>query len=425
MPERGPDRKANFVRRVSASPFTVREVSIKMVCKPCLLVVDDEADLVQSVKDLFRRDYTVLGATRAAEGLRVMAGEPVQVLMTDQRMPEMSGVEFLQQVKESYPDTVRLLFTGYADLNAVIDAINEGNVYRYITKPWKVDELKAVLKQAVDFYNLHAERKKLLEELRKKNADLQKANDELRRSNEMKQAFIRVASHELCTPLTVTTGYSELLNLSKELAEPLQPWAKQIHSANLRLKDRVDQIIKMLQAERFERPLRPREVEASELIGQAVQEVQPFLAVRKLDLDLNVDANLGTVYVEPEKIRDVLVQLLINAIKFTPDNGKVRFVAEPMGADRIRMRVTDTGIGIEPACLKHVFDPFFTRFDVSRHSSGLFEFDRRGMGLGLSVAKGFLEMHEGKIDVESELGQGTTFTLELPRDFRQIADVYA
>ncbi len=126
--------------------------------KHCLLVVDDEPDLVQSVKDLLRFDYKVLAATRATEGLEIMRQEKVHVVMSDQRMPEMTGFEFLKHLRDGYPDTVRLLFTAYADLNAVTDAINQGNVYRYISKPWEPDELRTILRQAVDYYDLQDER---------------------------------------------------------------------------------------------------------------------------------------------------------------------------------------------------------------------------------------------------------------------------
>src|SRR5437016_14576535 len=129
--------------------------------KHCLLVVDDEPDLVQSVKDLLRFDYKVLVATRAVEGLKIMQREKVHIVMSDQRMPEMTGVEFLKHLRDSHPETVRLLFTAYADLNAVTDAINQGNVYRYITKPWEPPELQAVLRQAAEHYDLLAERKRL------------------------------------------------------------------------------------------------------------------------------------------------------------------------------------------------------------------------------------------------------------------------
>src|SRR5881394_3106884 len=134
-----------------------------MAGKPCLLVVDDEPDLVQSVKDLLRFDFRVLGATRASEGLRIAREENPQVVMSDQRMPEMTGVEFLACLRDRQPDTVRLLFTAFSDLQAVTDAINQGSVYRYITKPFQADELKAVLKQAVEHYNLQADRKRLLQ----------------------------------------------------------------------------------------------------------------------------------------------------------------------------------------------------------------------------------------------------------------------
>src|ERR1051325_9860779 len=119
-----------------------------MAAKPCLLVVDDEPDLVQSVQDLLRFDYRILGATRASEGLALMEKERVHIVMSDQRMPEMTGVEMLRRGRETHPEAVRLLFTAYSDMTTVIDAINQGNVYRYISKPWEVDELKTTLKQA-------------------------------------------------------------------------------------------------------------------------------------------------------------------------------------------------------------------------------------------------------------------------------------
>ena len=101
-----------------------------------ILVVDDEPDVVQSVKDLLRLDYNVLGTTKTDEAVRMMQENEVDVVMTDQRMPEMTGVELLSKIKGPYPEATRLLFTGYADIRAVIEAINQGNVYRYITKPW-------------------------------------------------------------------------------------------------------------------------------------------------------------------------------------------------------------------------------------------------------------------------------------------------
>jgi signal transduction histidine kinase len=106
--------------------------------------------------------------------------------------------------------------------------------------------------------------------------------------------------------------------------------------------------------------------------------------------------------------------VLLNAIKFTPDAGKIRLKAWRTPDRGVKIEVRDTGVGIEPASLPHIFEPFFTRFDVSRHASGHYEFDRRGLGLGLSLVKAFIEMHGGQVEVASTPGQGTAFTVVLP-----------
>jgi len=385
-----------------------------MIIKPCLLVVDDEPDLVQSVKDLLRFDYRVLGATRALEGLALLGSEDVHVVMSDQRMPEMTGVEFLKRVKDTFPDAIRLLFTAYADLNAVTDAINQGNVYRYISKPWEPDELRTVLKQAVDQHRLQADRKRLIKEVQEKNAQLETANQELQKANELKRAFIKVASHELRTPLTIVMGLSEIAYKQGRLPAPMDEWLKQIYEASSRLNERVDLMVKLLLAGKFERPLRPADVPVAELVRGAAQAVHSFVAERRQKLALDLADDLGTVRVERDKMHDGIVQLLINAIKFTPDGGAIRLEARRAADGSVAIAVSDTGKGIDADSLGRIFDPFFTRFDVSRHASGTFEFDRRGLGLGLTVVKAFVEMHGGQVRVESRVNEGSTFTISLP-----------
>jgi signal transduction histidine kinase len=373
--------------------------------------VDDEPDLVHSVKDLLRFDYRVLGATRAAEGLRIMESEPVQVVMTDQRMPEMTGVEFLGRLRDTHPDVIRLLFTAYADIKAVTDAINQGSVYRYITKP---QELQTVLRQAVEHYHLVAERRRLLAEVQEKNRQLEDANQELRQANELKKAFIKVASHELRTPLTIVLGMSDLARRTPDVVAPLSHWLDRIYVGSVRLNERIDLMIKLLLADTFERPLTRRAVDVGELLRGAAAEVATFVEQRNQRLEVEAPAPPLTVTVEEDKLRDSIFQLLVNAIKFTPDGGTIRLTAAQSAEGATEIRIADTGVGIDPASLARVFDPFFTRFDVSRHSSGIFEFDRRGLGLGLSVAKGFVEMHGGRVRAESEIGKGSTFTIVLP-----------
>lgn len=120
--------------------------------KYCLLVVDDEADVCDSVHDLLRREFRVLRATSAQEGFRLMQEEEVHIIMTDQRMPNVTGVELLEKVKSRSPKAVRLLFTGYADLESIIAAINQGHVYHFLKKPWQPEELLSAVRTAAAEY---------------------------------------------------------------------------------------------------------------------------------------------------------------------------------------------------------------------------------------------------------------------------------
>ena len=407
--------------------------------KHTILVVDDEPDVVKSIQDLLRFDYKVLGATRAADGLRLLSEQPVHVVLTDQRMPEMTGVDFLRHLRDVHPDMVRLLVTGYADIRAVIDAINEGNVYRYITKPWEPEELQAVVKEAAERYDLLAERRRLMEELKGKNEELQRTNAELSRANELKSGFIQVASHELRTPLTILMGLTRLAGTAAGTQQPLRSFMDRIEQAAKRLQHLVDQLVTMLQAGKFERPLDRQPTEMGPLLNQAADDVRPFIELRHQTLSVDVRPELGSANVEAAKVRDSLNHLLLNAIKFTPDGGRIVLLAERLGGaagagaeagasstggadgssqgadgEAIRIRVTDTGSGIDPASREKLFEPFFTGFDVSHHSSGRFEHGRRGLGLGLSVVKAFTEMHGGTVRVDTEVGRGTTFTITLP-----------
>ena len=111
--------------------------------KHCLLIVDDEPNVCDSVHDLLRRDFRVLKAHSAEEGYRLMQQEEVHIVMSDQRMPQISGVELLTKVKTRYPQAVRMLFTGFADLESMIAAINQGHVFQFLRKPWQPEELQA------------------------------------------------------------------------------------------------------------------------------------------------------------------------------------------------------------------------------------------------------------------------------------------
>ena len=142
--------------------------------RPAILVVDDEGEILYSLRGLLRKDYDFHAAQSGYEALRILARTPIDVVVADQRMPEMTGVDFLAQVRTRYPEPTRLLLTGYADLPAVIDAINKGQVFRYITKPWDTEALRLVLREAVQQHEQVAEQRRLLGDL---NAYLKRCGD--------------------------------------------------------------------------------------------------------------------------------------------------------------------------------------------------------------------------------------------------------
>ncbi|MFD2147332.1 response regulator [Mucilaginibacter antarcticus] len=137
-----------------------------------VLYVDDEINNINSFKAAFRRDFEIFTAISAKEGRKILDSQEIGVIITDQRMPGMTGIEFLESILSIYPDTIRILLTGFSDINAVMDAINRGQVYKYLVKPWQNDELKMYIENALEIYNLRKENKELARKLRLAYAEL-------------------------------------------------------------------------------------------------------------------------------------------------------------------------------------------------------------------------------------------------------------
>jgi response regulator RpfG family c-di-GMP phosphodiesterase len=134
--------------------------------KHSILLVDDEPEILFSLRGLLRHDFDIHTAESGVEALDILTRHQIHVIMSDQRMPDMTGVQLLNRVASAHPQAIRMVFTGYADIKAVIDAVNQGHIYRYITKPWDPDELVSVLRQACTAYDQLAEHQRLLAELR-------------------------------------------------------------------------------------------------------------------------------------------------------------------------------------------------------------------------------------------------------------------
>jgi len=161
------------------------EEEIKLLC------VDDEPNVINSVRRLFLdTGYTILTANSAQDGLSILEDGDIQIVMSDYRMPKMNGVEFLREVRTRWPDTVRIVLSGYADTASIVSAINEGEIYRFIPKPWNDDDLKATIANAIERYHLLKKNLELT-------ADLVKVNEELKGLLEENSHLLELKGHML------------------------------------------------------------------------------------------------------------------------------------------------------------------------------------------------------------------------------------
>ncbi len=378
-----------------------------------VLVVDDEPDVLRSVHDLLRIDYEVVTCQRASEALdHLKDANDVAVILSDQRMPGMSGVELLQQARLIRPETTRLLFTAYADIHAVIAAINQGQVFRYITKPWDAEELESVIRQAVERHDMIVEKNQLL-------AELQTANAKLTEANRLKGIFLEVASHELNTPVTVVLGLTDLwkLSLADDATGPERQWVERINAAARRLAKTVQRMFKLVENKEFGQTLDLEPVELEPLVREAIAELTPYLEAREQRVEVEIEPQFGSIDADSSKIMDILINLLANAIKFTPDRGTIRVQAQGLEGNPgwVRVAIKDEGAGVHPSEQQYLFEPFFTGFDTLHHSSGEYQFGKRGIGLGLCLVRTFVELHGGRVEVQSTPGRGSSFGFLLPR----------
>src|ERR1035437_9976840 len=283
--------------------------------KYSILCVDDEVDNVDALERLFRRKYNVLKATSGAEALKIMAQEKVSIIVTDQRMPNMTGVEFLSESMKSQPDTVRILLTGFTDIDSVISAINSGQIYRYITKPWDPVDLANTVDKAIERFELSAE-------LKEKNQALQLALKELRSLDEAKSNFIILINHELKTPLTVMISFLSLLQETALTGEQLK-YITRIGGSADRLQVLINDSLELVSAETGTLPIKVTGINLKKLITDLKKEYQPQLDEKNMTLE--VDLASEDVRADANALRSVLSRLLDNAIKFGFEKSTIEF----------------------------------------------------------------------------------------------------
>ncbi len=380
-----------------------------------ILVVDDEVDNLDLLRRTFRREYNVVTASSAQSALKELENREFAVIISDQRMPEMTGVELFQRAREKYPLTIRILLTGYTDINALVDAINMGHVYRYVTKPWSREEIVMTVKRAVEHYETSKFNLQLLEELKLKNAELEKNYKDLKRLDELKTRFMVISSHELRTPASIISGNLELL-LSGAMGEFPADTREVVDNAYkgvTRLIDLIEDVLSVLRIDLNQVKLELTAVNLRTLIDEVCGDFRIFLSERKQ----TVNNQVPDIEIQGDKNRliNVFFNLLSNAMKYSRDGGTIDFTAtEENGMVHVICR--DYGVGIPMEELERIFDKFYQLGDADQHRTSKYKFMGGGTGLGLTIVRGTVEEHHGKVWAESSgPDQGASIHILIPK----------
>jgi PAS domain S-box-containing protein len=491
--------------------------------KQKLLLLDDEPRILTSLQDLFEDDYHVLATTDAGEALRLAQEEEIVVVVTDERMPELSGHEFLERVKEVSKAT-RMMVSGYADVNAVTEAVNRGQIFAYVTKPWDPLQLKSTvsaalahfrLNQAIDrerellrvlmesipdliyfkdaesrFTRINREHARALgaadpgecvgkrdsdyleaeyagqsyndeqeivrsgkplvdrtERIRKANGslcwmsttkvpvfdtggevagiagisrditNLKNIEENLQRSKEAaesasraKSEFLAVMSHEIRTPMNAILGMADLLSKTT-LCPEQQDYVRIFQRAGAKLLTLTNDILDLSKVESGRFELDSVDFDLDALLAKTREIMLPRANSSGLQLACEIlpDVPLRLAG-DPDRLRQILLNLAGNALKFT-EKGSVTLRVEwspgEGDAGALRFSVSDTGIGIAPEKMEMIFSSFTQADSSTTRKYG-------GTGLGLAICKGLVELMGGQINCTSEVAKGSTFSFTAP-----------
>ncbi len=368
-----------------------------------ILVVDDEPKICQILEQILNsRGCTVRVAHDGLEGLAQFQKQAADVVITDIKMPKLNGLELLRELKHLDPLLNIVVITAYPSIEGAVDAMKQG-ACDFITKPFDIAQIQAILYRCQQRISLtrqlrHAGEGALkMEELNRRLAEL----------NDMKSQFLAALSHEINTPLCLMSEWIYLLGDGTlgPLSLDQQHAVDVLITAYDRLHRLLQQLIDLMHG--AEIALHRQTVPVQELVQQAMAVMVPKAAVRSITITCQLPD--GPIPLEVDRIRcgAALEYLLDNAVKFNHDHGRVEIEMEGL-PQVVQVRIRDTGIGIPPDELEKVFAPFY---QVDRRLNRAYE----GAGVGLTLAKRYVELHGGTLQLTSDVGVGTTIVIALPR----------
>lgn len=388
-----------------------------------VLLVDDEENVLRSLTRILRREpYRIVTAMSGPEALELLCREPVQMIVSDQRMPEMTGIELLTRVRELHPDIVRVILTGYSDLKTAEDAINQVEIYRFLNKPWQEEDIKSTIRQGLEKRRLELENRTMLKTIEEQNRQLKEYNEKLEEMVEDRTRALRETqsqliqsekmaslgvlaggvAHELNNPLGGILGITQLVLMERGDEDQLTQDLRTIHKAALHCSEIVKNLLGF--ARKSEQKSR-EQTRLPELVDEVILLIGHLFRGKEIEIVKEFAPDFPPLHLNPPQIKQVLLNLLVNANQAMAARGAIKIRGLLTKKDQVVIDIIDRGKGIPRTIIDKIFDPFFTTKPQGE-----------GTGLGLSVSYRIVKEHGGKLLAISEEGKGTCMRILLPRN---------
>lgn len=353
-----------------------------------ILVVDDERDFVELIKSrLESYSYTVTGAYDGEEAITKAEEIKPDLVLLDIMLPKMDGLGVLKALMEHNPELYVVMLTAHASLNSAVEALRYG-AHDYLIKPLEEGRLETVVKRCLEKVRLQRE--------------LKEAQDRLLSHSQKLAAIGQLAAgivHEIANPLIGIRGTTQLL-LRKGIKEPeVEGKIKIIEKETSRCQEILKRLLGFTRLPEAKVVL----VNVNDIINDALLLLEPQASLKKVKFKKELDPNISSILAIPDQLKQVFLNLTLNAFQAMTDGGNFTIATSTESGNFILIKFIDTGCGIPEENMKHLFAPFFTTKKVEE-----------GTGLGLAVSYGIIQKHNGSIEVESKVGEGTKVTVKLP-----------